>query len=313
MVKGGILNMLNIKKVALSFAFVLTMSICSSEIAFAADNIKEKFAKHYVENTNKAEIKALADNPDVIKKISMVFPENKKFTFGEPIKLYKLEDSIIGNYNEKDKLEKYISKDYRIVQAIKDNSGKILGTIVFTKLSENDLKKIEKTDDANMKQELMDFYKKNENKWHISQIGDYFPEESLQLISNISEIQHKISSIDTENIDDITLVDSSDEFPAMIYIEGKKAEYAMPIINNTSGNIYEVNKLVSLQAKAIKEQSESNSKDILTGGANINTQTSATSTENKNQVLVYLGSAFIIICLVLFKFRSNISKSLIKK
>ncbi|HEY5563398.1 MAG TPA: hypothetical protein VIK72_16890 [Clostridiaceae bacterium] len=216
-----------IKTLSISLCFLLLILFRTS-IAYASTNLDKPFEKHYISDSIKAELSALLVKENLSEKISRDIPsDTNNFTLSPPIKLYKLINqgpNFINEYNNKNNMTTYISNYYSIIQCIKSSSGRVLGTIYYDRIDENDLKNVDFWYDPSDKANFLKRYKAIGNTWHISWIdqGSFSPADYF---GDLVGLQKKLSNVDINKINDIFLLQSDSNIPAMVYVQTPAGEY----------------------------------------------------------------------------------------
>lgn len=314
------------KKVAKKILIYLSLAVAflaNGSIAYASGNVDQHFDKHYISNNEKAEISAAMIKSNVNEKISGLYSGEKNSSLTEPLKLYYLDDEdFINKYDNKNKLTKYLTGSYCIIQCIKSDSGKKIGAIIFDKVDDNSLKKINSLPDSDVKKEALKFYQANLDKWYVSSVGGYASPENLDFITDFNGIQEKLNNAGINKINDIYLLDSNGILPLMVYVQANGNEYALPIASNegsdnfTTGEIYKLSDLVNSRIKVGKDIEKIPLKDRQLGGSNTNQpQLKPIDKVNQNSPILLFVAVPVISLLMLLaflKYRNSLFKALKK-
>lgn len=237
----------------LTFSFFLLTAVSGFE------SVKEKLDKHRVSSSDKYQIEDALKGNNYEEAVSYLYPSKSKVTFSEPVKLYTLEDdNILKNYKKSLNLVRFITKDYNIVQSIRDENNDTIGTVLFRKgkglIEVQDT--INNTNNQEVKDDLIKFAKENEDKWYVSSIGGGLPNKAALLFTDFKVIKQKLHELGVDKVNDLFLLASSEYLPMMVYIRIRKEEYVFPIaiygeINYETGNLYKLEDLINYEIRRI--------------------------------------------------------------
>lgn len=71
--------------------------------------------------------------------------------------------------------------------------------------------------------------KKNQDRWDVTLIGNYFPEEGISTFINDKKLSELIRKNGLNNINDLKVVSLPAYFTYIIYFNSNNGEYVIPI------------------------------------------------------------------------------------
>lgn len=235
-----------LKKAIFSLSVILTLFL-SSTSALAADSITGKFDKHRVPDSDKPQVENALKKINYQEIINRLYPTKSKVTFSEPVRIYTLEkENILKKYNKSSILTTFITKDYEIIQSIKDGNGNVIGLVNFRKGKGLDAAQdaLNAAPNQQAKDDLIKFTKENEGKWYVSSMGGVIPNEGTALLTDFNVIEQKLNELGIDNVKDLFILATSGYLPPMIYIQTEKDEYVMPLAvgekNYQTGKLYKL-------------------------------------------------------------------------
>lgn len=293
----------------------------------AAANTTQYFNTSYLSDSEKSEIATAAEKGNLSQKISGLYPGEQNFVLSEPLKLQEVDDNadFLAQYKS-DRLTKYYSNSYRIIQAIKSETGNILGAVLYNRLTDNDLESIQSQKDSDVKAEELQFYNQNKDTWYVAFVGAYCSVEGMKLITDFPTIQKKLSNVGIDKIQNISLLDTANgTLPLMVYVQTEDREYSLPVAsdmvahNYQTGSIYKLNDIVNSQIDTAKKYQSIPASERPLGGTNVNLKELTPVTRFNHIVMPILFivmpslTAVIALVLVCYRFRASIRKKLARK
>ncbi|TYQ15167.1 UNVERIFIED_CONTAM: hypothetical protein Cloal_1578 [Acetivibrio alkalicellulosi] len=110
----------------------------------------------------------------------------------------------------------------------------------------------------NFSKDELDIIKKNQGKWDLKLIGNYFPEEGITTFLSDEKLSKLISKNNLSNISDVKVVSLREFFSYIIYFNSNNKEYVIPytyredLTGLKSGSVYSVDDFIEVLEKNIK-------------------------------------------------------------
>lgn len=299
--------MKTITKIAFYSIFILIFTLLATSAYASLDEINlviEAKEKNLLKTHNESEeiFKIIESREDVIKnalrnigidKYQRVDVEkgfdnaykvhHLKYDEGHPFEMYKLGETF----------HNLISEDYEWEVPVFYKDA-VISTYTISQLPY--IGEVSNIDDFSDGQ--LEIMKKNQDRWDVTLIGNYFPEEGISTFINDKKLSELIRKNGLNNINDLKVVSLPAYFTYIIYFNSNNGEYVIPYTKREeltglkNSSVYSVSDFIRLLDENIKIPTmESIPDDILQLPSGGFTAASSENTMNysvDNSILFYL-------------------------